>query len=338
MYSIMSLHSRITKKLSILKTVSNNVNTRINDVIDLGNLYLSIATEFIVKLNSSNNPTDDTNLYSVFSETIVSENIFEQLNNIATDVFKFATSKDISLINEFKSINGIAVMPDNENEICLSCNNSNFKINQESNEMICTICGAITKNSGDTFEVIDNSRNIPYVSSKHCEMWIKQIFGIENKIIPTDVFDKLRRCMNRDNVNNPTCELLREYLKEIKETKYNGNVVKIKKTLTGIGPPIPSTEKFNAICVKYTLQDYYYKMVKTKPSRTYYPSFITKAIEDEYYNEKEVCELILDGIHLQEYATREYHDQTYEKMCEISQGRLIYKRPKIKNRNINNYK
>ncbi len=328
MYSVMALHSRITKKLSILKTVSNNVNKRINDVTELGNLYLSIATEFIIKLNSSNNANDDINMYSFFSETIVCENIFEKLNNIAIDIFKYATSKDVGLINEYKSINGISVMPDNDNEICLSCSNSVFKINQESNEVICTVCGAITKNSGDNFEAVDNSRNIPYVSSKHCEMWIKQIFGIENKIIPEKVFDKLRRCMKRDNVVNPTCELLREYLKEIKETKFNGNVVKIKKTLTGIGPPIPSTEKFTAICDKYTLQDYYYKMVKTKPSRTYYPSFITKAIEEEYQNDKELRELILDGIHLQEYATREYHDQTYEKMCEISQGRLTCKRLK----------
>ena len=324
MQTVSGLHEQISKKINIICKIAEKINYKNEECIALNNFYLSFVTEYIIANEQ------DTKLFDVFHNFVISESIISKIDDLATAIFKKSKSTEAYLIHEFNQIGKIELKVKQNTLSCNNCGNNNFTIMQEIGEYYCVDCGCVNKLVGEHYEHTENARNISYKPVKHCEDWIKQIFGIEKKIIPNELITKIMGCMSRDGVTTPSYQLFREYLKELKQTKFNNHIVKLRRQITGIGPPVPSTEQYNNICTKFMIQDYYYNQIRDtlSISRIYYPSLISKAIEEEYKNSPEILNLILEGIHVQEYSTIQKHDKIYKKICEISNGELVYTKPR----------
>ena len=316
------LHGRIIKKLEILRKLNPNM------VDSLYQKYLTMSSEYImahmeIEINSGSDQEKEV-IYDQYVSFLTNEEIREQIEKIATVIFNKATPIMAPLIHSFKQIG------ETQNFVKINSNRCDcgelYQLRPNMSDMICKGCGNVEIIEGMYFENQDATRNTPYRPSKHCQVWVARIFGIERDKIPEEVKDKIKDCMARDNVKQPGCELIRQYLKELKMTKFNNNVVKIRREITGIGPPIPSDQQLNNIYIKYSQIDDLYTKVKTdkEKSRRYYPCFIRKAIEMEYNNKPRDRDMILEGIHLQDKTTTERNDEIYEKICIASNGELKF--------------
>jgi hypothetical protein len=255
---------------------------------------------------------------------ISGENVCEKIELLAKKIFSTATLVMAPLIHDFNQIGSTGSFVKINSNKC-ECG-GDFQIRPITSDMFCTKCGNVEIIEGTYFDNMDGNRNAPYKPSKHCQNWVSRIFGIERIKIPDDVKDKIKDCMVRDNVKKPNCELIRQYLKELKITKYNNNIVKIRREITGIGPPTPNDQQIINICTRFAQIDEIYMKIKSKEekSRRYYPFFIRKAIEIEYSEHPKDKEMILEGIHIQDRSTTEKHDEIYEKICEASNGQLKF--------------
>ncbi len=316
------LHDRIIKKLEILRQLNPNL------VNNLHQRYMTMSSEYIMahidaEMNSCSEQEREL-IHDQYVSFLTNEEIREQIDKFANIIFSKATPIMAPLIHSFKQIG------ETQNFVKINSNRCAcgglYQLRPSMSDMICQACGNVEIIEGLYFENQDTTRNTPYRPSKHCQVWVARIFGIERDKIPEEIKDKVKDCMNRDNVKYPNCELIRQYLKEIKMTKYNNHVVKIRREITGIGPPTPSDQQLNNIYTKYSQIDDFYTKVKTdkEKSRRYYPCFIRKAIEMEYENRPKDRDMILEGIHLQDKATTERNDEIYEKICLASGGVLKF--------------
>lgn len=326
MESLSILHERISRKLEILNKLAKiEVNT-------LYQRYNTMSAEYIIaNIDIELNNADDNEIQKKrqyildqYMGFISGENICEKIEEFAKKIFNNANSTMAPLIHDFNQIGSTESFVKINSNKC-ECGGA-FQIRALTSDMICVNCGNIEVIEGTYFDNIDGNRNAPYKPSKHCQNWVYRIFGIERIKIPDDVKEKIKDCMTRDNVKKPNCSLIRQYLKELKITKYNNNIVKIRREITGIGPPTPSDQQIINICMRFAQIDEFYMKIKTKDekSRRYYPFFIRKAIEIEYSNNVKDKEIILEGIHIQDKSTTEKHDELYEKICEVSNGQLKF--------------
>lgn len=314
------LHEQFIKKLDILSKIDKN---RTHPIY---NAYLLLSSSYVIDHALAQDVETKRLISENFSDILTSECITEQIESLAQELFKSAPLYFSPLIHDYNQIGEMTTQIRTESDVCPDCG-IEYQIRIKTSDMICQKCGETIKITGTQCEFAEISKNSPYRPSKHCENWIRRIYGMEKNKIPQEIKDQIRDCMQRDKVKIPSCELIREYLKEFNASKYNNNVVKIRREITGLGPPTPTSVQYNNICRKFCIQDEMYMKIKhdSSKSRRYYPCLIQRAIEDEYESQPNVRDLIISGIHTQFSETTQAHDEIYYEMCQVSNGQLTFR-------------
>lgn len=156
-----------------------------------------------------------------------------------------------------------------------------------------------------------------YEPQRHCKFWLSRIQGREHVKFSETALNKLRNIISAVGLQDVSCSQIRLYLKNLKYTKYNYDVPRLKKVLTGIeAPHFTYKETLNIINI-FTRCVNVYNMIKpdSKSNTPYYPYIIYKIIENDFEDggRKRV---ILESIHLQGRETLINHDLTWREICK----------------------
>ncbi len=211
---------------------------------------------------------------------------------------------------------------------CPDCN-KDMKILSLSSEIVCTSCGYSSILKGTVFEDEQfyyqegqRTKHGSYEPTKHCRFWIDRIQARELKIIPDSVINAVKNCIRRNNIKNIeeiTCEEIRNYLRQTKNTSYNEHVPLIRKIITGVSPPQLTDEEIQLIVLIFSKVIKIYEDIRPsdKTNVMYHPYPIRKIIEHILKNPcmKRRRNAILNCIHLQSRETLIENDNMWEKIC-----------------------
>jgi hypothetical protein len=139
-------------------------------------------------------------------------------------------------------------LPKNKS-ICEKCNSANLYYDDNSSDLICTVCGFATyetacersyKEEQDT----EPSTQYSYKKENHFNEWIAQFQAREVTNVPPEVFDTLRAEFKKRKIHKSeiTYPKVRDSLKKLGLTKYYEHVPYISSYLSGIKPPAMSQE------------------------------------------------------------------------------------------------
>lgn len=242
--------------------------------------------------------------------------------------------KRINSLGNIKNIINLnydfAKVKQNQFTKCTTCNIP-MELNIEASQLVCPVCKETGHIIGialkeEQYFLCDGkkNRNSTYEPMRHHDAWLRSIQALEECDIK-EVVAAIKKCLLRDNIrinNTLEYETVRKYLKEINRTKYNKNIPKIMKELTGVAPPkltIKESEEehrlFSRIIKIYdTIIN-----VNKEHSHPYCPYFIYKILEHLFHDNREKIR-ILKYIHLQSTDTIIKHDHIFEKICAHNVG------------------
>lgn len=215
-------------------------------------------------------------------------------------------------------------------ELCENCK-CKMNIISTTSEIQCPKCGLIKELHGISFDddqaynqENQRSKHGSYDPTKHCRFWIKRIQAREYIEIEESVLEQIKKCIERDKITckrKISCDKIREYLRETKNSHYNEYVPLIRKILTGISPPQFTDTELQLI------NNYFSKVIhifeETKPSKKincpYHPYFIYKIIEQIIHppcgGHDHRKQEILSCIHLQSRDTLIENDRIWKPIC-----------------------
>jgi len=315
---------------SIIKNLSNKISN-IKDDYELGSINILIDyyehkdDKIKLKLfNKFHNFVNNENYISKIDRLIIE--IKNYINNIELDYeIKKILDHIIYLFNNFTIKTLFSEVKYNNCE----CNNI-MVIDSNISSMVCNKCGLLLEISGDIFEdeqiYFQEGKRIKHGSydpSKHCKFWIERIQACENTDIPADIITKIKNSIKRDKIktkNHITCHMIRKYLREINNSKYNEHIPLIHKLITGIVPPQLTETELQLIHIYFDKVINIYEQIKPKNKTNcpYHPYFIYKIIEQIL--KKDVDRIkkiqILSYIHLQSRETLIYNDIMWKNICE----------------------
>jgi hypothetical protein len=212
---------------------------------------------------------------------------------------------------------------------CPDCN-KDMKILPSSSEIVCIGCGRSEILNGTVFEDEQfyyqegqRTKHGSYDSTKHCKFWIERIQARESKAIPESVINSIKNSIRHNNIKNIeeiTCEEIRKYLRQTKNTSYNEHIPLIRKIITGVTPPQLTDREVQLIVLIFSKAVKIYEEIKP-PDKTnvmYHPYPIYKIIEHilKAPNMKRRRNAILSCIHLQSRETLIENDIIWEKVCK----------------------
>jgi len=143
------------------------------------------------------------------------------------------------------------------------------------------------------------------------------------KEIPNEIINGIKKCIKRDKIwiENLTCETIRSYLKQLKETSYNNHIPLIKKIITGVEPAQLTEHETQLVYMYFGIVIQIFGKIKgdEKANCPYHPFFIYKIIEQVLKggkNEKRKSN-ILQSIHLQSRDTLIENDRLWFSICDL---------------------
>jgi hypothetical protein len=193
--------------------------------------------------------------------------------------------------------------------ICSRCDKE-MDMTPSTSQSFCRKCGLVEKLDGTVFEDEQfyhqegkRTKHGNYEANKHCKIWVERIQARESKEIPQALITKLKKCIVRDSIidlDRVTCELIRDWLRQIRRTKFNEHVPLIRKLLTGKVPSQLTDIELRKLGISFDKVITVFGKIKP-PEKTncpYHPYFIYKILElmiDECGRKRE----LLSCIHLQ---------------------------------------
>jgi hypothetical protein len=203
-------------------------------------------------------------------------------------------------------------------------------------EMVCTFCGLTETLHGTVledeqfyFQEGHRAKHGSYDPSKHCRFWIERIQGRETKDIPEEVLNDIKKCIKDNNIRNIediTCDSIRNYLSYTNNTSYNKHIPLIRKIITGEPPAQLTDPELQIIQIYFDKVIRIYDDIKpiTKTSVPYHPYLIYKILEhilhtkarDEGYKSRERIIKVMSCIHLQARDTLIENDKMWKKICD----------------------
>ena len=206
--------------------------------------------------------------------------------------------------------------------MCYNCENV-MRFLTDLSKLECVKCGLTECIYGTIFEdkqffFQEEKRNKPgsYDYMKHCNIWMKKIQGIDNSNIPLEVINNVKNVV--ENIENVSCKVIREVLKQNRYSKYNSSAPLIRKLITGINPPQLTDEELYLIKIYFDKIIKIYQEIKytSKINCFYFPYFLYKIIEHILKNgSKKRLHKILSCIHLQSRETLIKNDKIFSKIC-----------------------
>jgi len=208
---------------------------------------------------------------------------------------------------------------------CEQCKKE-MDVTPSTSQCFCRKCGLVDKLEGTVFEDEQffhqegqRTKHGNYETNKHCKIWVGRIQARESKKIPPSLIAKLNRCIKMDGIidsERVTCERIREYLRQLKKTKFNEHIPLIRQLLTGKVPPQLTDIELRKLSIWFDKVITIFGKIKP-PEKTncpYHPYFIYKILDimvEDVGRKKE----ILSCIHLQSRETVIENDKEWKKIC-----------------------
>lgn len=345
-------------------TIINNNNNKIqnfiieiqeiNDDYSMGSVKI-LANYFLLLQNYQNNSSNEKidyisqrEVYFLEYQTFIKKNNFigkidryyNTLKNTVASLLKNNNSI-ASRINEikdkFSTYENSTIIRNTSNIVynkCYDCARD-MKVIANLSEITCTYCGITENLYGTVFEDEQfyyqeggRTKHGAYYPSKHCRFWIERIQARESKEIPESVLNSIRKCIKSNkirNVEDITCEEIRDYLSQTHNTIYNEHVPLIRKIITGKSPAQLTDQELQLITIYFDKVIRIYDDIKpiTKTNVPYHPYLIYKIIEHilkkkqpmDFHNSKRRIYSILGCIHLQARETLIENDITWKEIC-----------------------
>jgi len=253
-------------------------------------------------------------------------NIFKNQFNLFLKKNKHLFNKEIliykKIIYNYENITINKNINHCDYNMCYNCENV-MRFLTDLSKLECVKCGLTECIYGTIFEdkqffFQEEKRNKPgsYDYMKHCNIWIKKIQASDNSNIPVEVINNVKNVV--ENIENVSCKVIREVLKQNRYSKYNSSAPLIRKLITGINPPQLTDEELYLIKIYFDKIIKIYQEIKytSKINCFYFPYFLYKIIEHILKNgSKKRLHKILSCIHLQSRETLIKNDKIFSKIC-----------------------
>ena len=270
-----------------------------------------------------------------FSECISAENVKYEKIKINSDLKQLQVS--ISVPIQTSKIN--------PSRKCVDCN-INLIVIYEIAELICPKCSQIDKFSSSMFEenyVIDNAQNNKFIKNTSVDRHIRVCL---DHILATEPIEEIGDKNDTENrygektikqiieviksekkiLKHTTIYDFRNILKRLKLTKYNKNIPRLMKLVTGIGPPTISEHTYQLVIHLFTnsmelLNDIKQQKYKNGDNdfsdkySSYYSHYIYKILESKLTKDNPERR-ILYYIYLQSQDTINSHDADWFSICD----------------------
>ena len=303
-----------------------------NNTEELMSIYEFGSIDILKDYYQCTKDDDKVIYYKRFLKFINNENIIGKLKKIYTACRKIQKCYEIDDNNIYDAFNKYDYASvdieciDKINDHC-SCGNQ-LQIESKTSEAICNKCGSTEKLYGIVFEDEQffyqegqRTKHGKYDPTKHCKFWVDRIQAKESAEIPEKIINAIKRRIKRDNLwlERLNCNVIRSYLKEIRETGYNDHVPLIRKIITGQEPQQLTDYELKLIYVYFSRVMQIYN--KTKPDNKlnspYHPFFVYKILEQilKKPDDRLRREEILSSIHLQSRDTLINHDNIWIPIC-----------------------
>lgn len=334
-YDIINLFK--VSKIPIDKKIQISID-ELNEEYEMGSI--TILSNYFLTSSAYSNETDvnkkrvvqkQKDLYFLqYQSFIQKENFISKLNRISKKLKMYTKSMDKLVIKEFykyyKIYNNSTVQKtirEVSYEVC-GCGSS-MTIDANSSMLICTDCGLSKELYGTVFEDDQfyyqegqRTKHGTYDPSKHCRFWVERIQARETTEIPELIINSVKTCIIRDKIKNKnqvTCTLVRKYLRQTRNSKYNEHVPLIRKIITGITPPQLTDYEMQLIHIYFDKVIHIFDEIKP-PQKTncpYHPYFIYKIIEQIMSTDRDRLRKskILSCIHLQSRSTLVTNDSLW---------------------------
>lgn len=270
-----------------------------------------------------------------FSECISAENIKYEKIKINADLKQLQI--DVLVPIQLSKVNPVRK--------CVDCN-INLIVIYEVAELICPKCSQIDKYSSSMFEenyVIDNAQNNKFIKNnsvdRHIRVCLDHILAIEpideigdkndtNNVYGEKIIKQIISIIKSEKkiLKHTTVYDFRTILKQLKCTKYNKNIPRLMKLVTGIGPPTISEHTYQLVIHLFTnsmelLNDIKQQKYKngdndfSDKSSSYYSHFIYKILEAKLAKDNPERR-VLYYIYLQSQDTINNHDTDWFSICD----------------------
>ena len=306
-----------------------------NDVDVLVDTYYTATMNTLKEYYESSNDSVKKILYNQFIKGFRSCNLVGTLKRIMTIVNKLRKNYNIdnaeinNNIRHFESIVIDEYFDQTSADICPKCDIM-YEIEEKTAEFTCKSCGHIEKMYGVVFEDEQffyqegqRTKHGKYDPIKHAKFWLDRIQAKESTEIPEPVINAVKRCIRRDQLwkHAVTCESVRMYLKQTRNSFYNNHVALIRKMITGIEPDQLTEHEIRLTYMYFGLSTQIFNKIKGESRKNncpYHPFFIYKIIEQILIKPHDTVRRrsILSCIHLQSRDTLIENDKVWFEICD----------------------
>lgn len=266
-------------------------------------------------------------IWKLYVNLMQTNNFINKMNRVHDDIKVVLSKYEIEndeITENIRIFNSVSVNITNNtvNEIKCVCGDM-YEVDEKTGEHKCNNCGIIMNNKCFTSyesNLIGKNSAQPqsrYEPSKHCHTWLSRIQASDTDHIPDKDMKKIAAYIKRQRPNYLDLEVMREYLKEIKMTKYNSQIPLLLKRISGKKiKKLTSMEKskFN---IYFDIAIGIYNKIKPdgKPNCLYHPYIIYK-IWEQILPKGERKNELLSQIHLQSSETLVTNDLIWEQICD----------------------
>lgn len=233
----------------------------------------------------------------------------------------------IRALSEYSAATVSIQKEEDNHKTCEQCKKP-YSIEEKTSEFVCHDCGVSFKLYGmifsdDQFYYQEGQRTKhgKYDPTKHCKFWVERILARKNVDLPSGLINGIKRRIKRDNIwlEELTCEEIREFLRDLKMSKWNDHIPLILKTVTGREIEQLTDHEMRLVYMYFSRAINIYGQIKSedKTNCPYHPFFIYKIIEQilmgsEHRRRRTA---ILSYIHLQERQTLIDKDLIWKDIC-----------------------
>ena len=310
------------------------VKSCLQKLSDIKDMYLAATIEILNAYYLAEDDAASKDLHNKFVKAFHACNVVGRLDRLYTvfqklkKIYKLSEDKLVTCAKSYEIAAIDETFENCSSDMCENCH-TYYHIEEKTAEYVCKTCGHLVKLNGVVFEDEQffyqegqRTKHGKYDPIKHAKFWLERIQARENTEIPEAVINAVKRCIRRDElwIDKVSCQTVRQYLKQLKLTKYNNYVPLIRKTITGIEPAQLTEREVRLVYMYFGIVIQNFTKVKKddKSNCPYHPFFIYKIIEQILNSNKDAKRRrdILSCIHLQSRETLIENDKVWFSICE----------------------